>query len=392
MIKVPGFKASGVSSGVKNKSKKDLALIYAEAPAKAAGVFTKNLVKAPPVLLGMERVKSGLCQAVLVNSGIANAFTGKEGYRDSVATSKSLAQMLKIDEELVIPCSTGVIGGRIQVGKMIKAYPDLLKRLRHDGFMDFALGIMTTDDFPKYASTTLKIGGKTGTIAVVGKGAGMIAPNMATMLAYVLTDIDLTKGAMSKALKTSVDDSFNKIIVDGDTSTNDTVLLLSSGLLGNKTISKSSGDYKKFLKALTEVCSEVAEMIVKDGEGATKVVKITVKGARTEKDAQKIARVLGSSIILKSAFFGEDPNWGRIVAGAGMSGVKFDPEKLDLYFDKHKVLSKSKVVMNEKKAHDIMHKDKFEVTLNINTGKESSFVIASDLTFDYIKINAHYRT
>ncbi len=391
VIKVPGFLAGGVSSGVKNNGKKDLALIYSDTPAMAAGVFTKNIVKAPPVILGMERIKSGLCQAVLVNSGIANAFTGKLGYKDSVLTSKSLANLLGIGEELVIPSSTGVIGGRLPVDKIQKALPKLIKELREDGFKDFAEGIMTTDAFPKYACAHIKLGSKTGTIAVIGKGAGMIAPNMATMLCYILTDINLSKRALSKALSSAVSNSFNKIIVDGDTSTNDTVLLLSSGCLGNRTIPETGPEYTKFEKALTEAATQVAEMIVADGEGATKTVKIIVRGARTEKEAERIARTIGTSLLVKTAFFGEDPNWGRIVAAAGRAGVKFDPDKIDLYFGEHKVLSNSKEVMDEKKAKRILKNPKFEVTLNIKSGKASSFVIASDLTFEYVKINAHYR-
>ena len=392
MIKIPGFLGSAVSSGVKKKGKKDLALIYSEVPAKAAGVFTTNIVKAPPVLLGMERVKTGIGQAVLVNSGVANAFTGKQGYKDSVTTSKYVADKLGIAESLVIPSSTGVIGGRLPIGKMKKAMPGLVNNLREDGFLDFADGIMTTDAFPKYAVKKVSIGKKRGTIAVIGKGAGMIAPNMATMLAYILTDFNISKRALTKVLKNTVNNSFNKIIVDGDTSTNDTVLILANGKLGNTLIKDSGADYNRLEKALTEVASEVAEMIVRDGEGATKVVKIIVKGARTVKDAEKIARTLGTSPLVKTAFFGEDPNWGRIVAAVGRAGIKFDPDKIDLYFEKQKILYNSKEVMNEKKAQTVLKKPKFEVTINIKSGKASSFVIASDLTFDYIKINAHYRT
>lgn len=392
MIKIPGFLGSAVSSGVKKKGKKDLALIFSEVPAKAAGVFTTNIVKAPPVLLGMERIKTGMCQAVLVNSGVANAFTGKPGYKDSVVTSKYAADKLGIAESLVIPSSTGVIGGRLPIAKMKKAMPELVKQLNEEGFLDVADGIMTTDAFPKYASKKVTIGKKRGTIAVLGKGAGMIAPNMATMLAYILTDFNISKRALTKALKNTVNNSFNKIIVDGDTSTNDTVLILANGKLGNTLIKDSGADYNKLEKALTEAASEVAEMIVRDGEGATKVAKITVKGAKTVKDAENIARTLGTSPLVKTAFFGEDPNWGRIVAAAGRAGVNFDPDKIDLYFDKQKILSNSKEVMNEKKAQTVLKKPKFEVTINIKSGKASSFVIASDLTFDYIKINAHYRT
>jgi len=392
MIKIPGFLGSAVSSGVKKKGKKDLALIFSEVPAKVAGLFTTNIVKAPPVLLGMERIKTGMCQAVLVNSGVANAFTGKPGYKDSVITSKYAADKLGIEESLVIPSSTGIIGGRLPIAKMKKAMPELINQLSKDGFMNVADGIMTTDAFPKYAVKKVSIGGKRGTIAVIGKGAGMIAPNMATMLAYILTDFNISKRALTKALKNTVNNSFNKIIVDGDTSTNDTVLILANGKLGNALIKDSGPDYNKLEKALTEAATEVAEMIVRDGEGATKVAKITVIGARTVKDAEKIARTLGTSPLVKTAFFGEDPNWGRIVAAAGRAGVNFDPDKIDLYFDNQKILSNSKEVMNEKKAQTVLKKPKFEVTINIKSGNASSFVIASDLTFDYIKINAHYRT
>jgi len=392
MIKVPGFLGSAVSSGVKRSGKLDLSLIYSEVPAKAAGVFTTNIVKAPPVLLGIDRIKSGYCQAVLINSGVANAFTGKQGLKDSIVTSKDAAHQLNISESLVIPSSTGVIGGRLPIDKMKNAMPNLVKKLSEDGFLDVAHGIMTTDAFPKYAVKQIKIGGKKGTIAIIGKGAGMIAPNMATMLAYILTDINVGKRALSKALKNTVNNSFNKIIVDGDTSTNDTVLILANGKLGNTLIKETGAEYKKFEMALSEAASEVAEMIVRDGEGGTKVAKIIVKGAKTEKDAEKIARVLGTSSLVKTAFFGEDPNWGRIVAAAGRAGVDFDTNKIDLYFDDQKILSNSKEVMDEKKAQSVLKKPKFEVTLNIKSGKASSFVIASDLTFDYIKINAHYRT
>lgn len=392
MIKIPGFLGSGVHSGIKKKGLKDLSLIFSEVPAKAAGVFTTNIVKAPPLLVGMDRIKSGLCQAVLVNSGIANAVTGKEGLKNSILTSKYAANELGISESLVIPSSTGVIGIQLPTEKIKKALPKLVKELREDGFLDVADGIMTTDAFPKYAVNQISLGRKKGTIAVIGKGAGMIAPNMATMLAYILTDINISKRALSKALKNTVNNSFNKVIVDGDTSTNDTVLMLANGKLGNSTVRDTAAEYKKVEDAVIETATEVAEMIVKDGEGATKVAKITVKGAKTEKDAEKIARVLGTSQLVKTAFFGQDPNWGRIVAAAGRAGVAFNPDKIDLFFDDEKVLANSRIVMNEKKAQKVLKKPKFEVTLDIKSGKSSSFVIASDLTFHYIKINAHYRT
>lgn len=392
MIRVPGFAGSGISCGIKKRGKKDLALIFSEKPARAAGMFTLNIVKAPPVILGMERIKSGYCQAVLINSGVANAFTGKAGLKAAVLTTQYVAKELGIDESLVIPSSTGVIGGQLPTDKIEKAAPRLVSELREDGLSDAAEAIMTTDAFPKYALTKVGIGGRTGTVCVIGKGAGMIMPNMATMLAYILTDINADKRTISKALRNSVDNSFNKIIVDGDTSTNDTVLLLANGKLGNTAIGVTSALYRKFEQAVTETATEVAEMIVKDGEGASKTVRIIVKGAKSEKEAENIARTIGTSLLVKSALYGEDPNWGRIVAAAGRAGVDFNPDRLDLYFGEHKVLSNSREVMDEGKALEIMKTPKFSITLDLKTGKKASFVITSDITYDYLKINAHYRT
>ena len=317
MIKIPGFLGSGVHSGVKKKGVKDLALIFSEVPAKAAGVFTTNIVKAPPLLVGMDRIKSGYCQAVLINSGIANAVTGKQGLKNSILTSKYAANELGISESLVIPSSTGVIGTQLPTDKIKKALPKLVKELRDEGFLDVADGIMTTDAFPKYAVNHISVGREIGTIAVIGKGAGMIAPNMATMLAYILTDINLGKRALSKALKNTVNNSFNKVIVDGDTSTNDTVLMLANGKLGNSAVRETAAEYKKFEDAVTETATEVAEMIVRDGEGATKVAKITVKGAKTEKDAEKIARVLGTSPLVKTSLLRRRPQLGKDSSRSG---------------------------------------------------------------------------
>jgi len=392
MIRVPGFAGSGISCGIKKRGKKDLALIFSEKPARAAGLFTTNIVKAPPVLVGMERIKSGLCQAVLINSGVANAFTGKAGMRAALLTTECAAGELGIDESLVIPSSTGVIGGPLPVDKINKAMPRLVEELSEEGLPDAAQAIMTTDAFPKYAITKVGIGGRTGTVCVIGKGAGMIMPNMATMLAYILTDINVGKRTLTKVLKNATDNSFNKIIVDGDTSTNDTVLILANGKLGNTALGLTGTLYRKFEQAVTEAASEVAEMIVRDGEGATKTVKIIVKGAKTVSDAESVARTIGTSLLVKSALYGEDPNWGRIVAAAGRAGVDFDPDKLDLYIGEHKILRNSKEVMDEAKALEIMKTPKFSITLDLKTGKRASFVITSDITYDYLKINAHYRT
>lgn len=392
MMKVPGFLCSGVSAGIKKNGKKDLGLIFSEVPAKASGVFTTNVVKAAPVLLGMERIKSGLCQAIVINSGNANVSTGKRGMRDAALTTKLAARELGIAESLVIPSSTGVIGVYLAIEKITNAIPDLVLKLSEDGLADTAEAIMTTDKFPKYASGQIEVGGKTGTICVIGKGAGMISPKMATMLCFIMTDVDIDAKAQEKALRNATDDSFNRIIVDGDMSTNDTVIMLSNGVLGNKPIKEGGKNYKRFEKILTELTTEVAEMIVRDGEGATKVVKITVKGTKTEGDAEKIARTIGSSLLVKTAFYGEDPNWGRILAAAGMAGVEFDPSKIDLYFDNYKVVRNGAEIMDEKEVKHILKQPKFPITLDIKSGKSSYFVIASDITMDYLKLNAHYRT
>lgn len=392
MIRVPGFLGCGISSGIKKNKKKDLGLIFSNVPARVSGIFTTNVVKAAPVLLGIERVKRGYCQAIVVNSGNANACTGKKGLEIAVSTSRLVARELGIHESLVIPSSTGLIGVPPPLEKIEKAIPRLVSELREDGFLDTAEAMMTTDKFSKYAVVQMKLGGSLGTICALGKGAGMIAPKMATMLCFILTDINLHAKAQKKALKNATDNSFNRIIVDGDMSTNDTVLLLSNGTLGNSPIKDRDKNYNEFEKLLTQVTTEVAEMIVRDGEGATKVVRIVVKGTRNEQDAEKIARTLGSSLLVKTALYGEDANWGRVLAAAGRAGVKFDPLKVDLYFGDSKVVRKGIETMDEDKVNHILKNPSFTITLDLKDGKSSYYVIASDITIDYLKLNAQYRT
>lgn len=392
MIEVPGFLSSGVYAGIKKKERKDLGLIFSEVPAKVAGVFTTNVVKAAPVIVAMERVRRGLCQALVVNSGNANACTATRGIRDAKLTTRMVARELEIEESLVIPSSTGVIGEFLPVKTIERAVPSLVSSLRRDGLLDMADAIMTTDRFPKYASSRVKIDGSVGTICAIGKGAGMIAPQMATMLCFILTDISLPRRAMARSLRNSVEASFNRIIVDGDTSTNDSVILLSNGLLGNRAISETDRSYRRFERALTDLSTEIAEMIVKDGEGATKVVRVLVKGARSEGDANQIARTVGSSILVKAAFYGQDPNWGRLIAAAGRAGVKFDPKRVDLYFGDYRVVRNGLEVMEGNEFVNVIRQPNFKVTIDIKSGKASSFVITSDITMEYLKLNAHYRT
>ena len=392
MKNTPGFLLSGVCAGLKKNEKRDLALIFSTVPARASAIFTKNLIKGAPVLVGQERIADGLCQALIINSVNANAFTGQRGYRDSLEVANTLSGRLGIDESLVIPSSTGVTGEWLRVGKIKKAIPKLVKGLGEDNVPEAAEAIMTTDSFPKYASRQLAVGEKTATVSAIGKGAGMICPNMATMLCFIMTDLNIQRKALSKALAAAASGSFNAITVDGDTSPNDSVFILANGVLGNREIKEKSGDYGKFVDALSSLCGEIAEMIVTDGEGATKVVRISVTEAKTERDAEKIARTIATSQLVKTAFYGEDANWGRIVAAAGRAGVKFDPEKIRLYFGGMEVFSKGIRSKPESRFASVFKKPSFTVTLSLGEGEAAYSILTSDLSHEYVSVNSDYRT
>ena len=392
MKTTPGFLLSGVSAGLKKNEKKDLALIFSTVPAHASAIFTKNLIKGAPVLVGKERIAGGFCQALIINSVNANAFTGQRGYEDSLDVANALSRQLGIDESLVIPSSTGVTGEWLRVGKIKKSIPKLTRCLGEDNARDAAEAIMTTDSFPKYASRQFSVGGKTATVSAIGKGAGMICPNMATMLCFVMTDLNVGRKALSKALAAAASGSFNAITVDGDTSPNDSVFILANGVLGNRQITEKGEDYGKFVDVLSSLCGEIAEMIISDGEGATKVIRINVTEARTEGDAEKIARTIATSQLVKTAFYGEDANWGRIVAAAGRAGVKFDPEKIKLYFDGIEVFSKGVRSKPESRFASVFKKPSFTVTLSLGEGKAAYSILTSDLSHNYVSINSDYRT
>ena len=392
MKNVPGFLLSGVSAGLKKNGEKDLALIFSTAPARTAAIFTKNLIKGAPLLVAQERLGGGFCQALIINSVNANAFTGQRGYEDALSVANALSARLGIDESLVIPSSTGVTGERLRIGKIKKSIPMLIKGLGEDNVCEAAEAIMTTDSFPKYASRQFAAGEKTATVSAIGKGAGMICPDMATMLCFIMTDLNVQRKALSKALAEAADGSFNAITVDGDTSPNDSVFILANGALGNREITEKSRDYGKFVEALLSLCAEIAEMIVRDGEGATKVVRINVTEARTKGDAEKVARTIATSQLVKTAFYGEDANWGRIVAAAGRAGVKFDPEKIKLYFGGTEVFSKGVRSKPESRFASVFKKPSFTVTLSLGEGKADYSVLTSDLSHKYVSINSDYRT
>lgn len=392
MENAPGFLLSGISAGLKKNEKRDLALIFSTVPARASAIFTKNLIKGAPLLVAEERIRGGFCQALIINSVNANAFTGQRGYEDSLEVANTLSRRLGIDESLVIPSSTGVTGEWLRVGKIKKSIPRLIKGLGKGNSLEAAEAIMTTDAFPKYASRQFSVGKKTATVSAIGKGAGMICPNMATMLCFIMTDLNIGRKALSKALSAAAEGSFNAITVDGDTSPNDSVFILANGILGNEKITEKSEDYGKFVDVLSSLCGEIAEMMVSDGEGATKVVRINVTEARTERDAEKIARTIATSQLVKTAFYGEDANWGRIVAAAGRAGVKFDPEKIKLYFGGIEVFSEGVRSKPESRFASAFKKPSFAVTLSLGEGKATYSVLTSDLSHKYVSINSDYRT
>ncbi len=387
-----GFLFSGVASGLKKNSQKDLGLIYSEVPASIAGVFTKNRVQAAPVLLDRERIKRGLCQAVIANSGSANCCTGDQGMKDAVSEAKLAAYGLNISEELVLVASTGVIGKPLALDKIESAVPALVKSLSPSGINDFAQAIMTTDTVPKIVSRNGNMGGSGFNITGVAKGAGMICPDMATMLCFVCTDAEASPVYLQEALAYSVEKSFNRITIDGDTSTNDTVLIMANGISGASVKSQSEKEY--FQELLDEVLTELAKMVVKDGEGATKLVDVIVKGAASGSEAEKIAKTIANSSLVKTALFGEDANWGRIFAAAGRSGVEFDPELADIWFDDVLMVKNGMGCgdVAEKEATKVLKKPEFAITVDLKNGDGKASVLTCDFSIDYVKINADYRS
>jgi len=387
-----GFKAAGIASGLKKNGLLDLGLILSETPATVAGVFTKNRVQAAPVLLCKKRIHSGTSRAVIANSGNANCCTGDQGMADAIRMARLAADALGIAEDQVLPASTGVIGQPLPVGKIEAALPDLVAVLSPDGLMDFARAIMTTDTKPKMISRQGHVNGKTFTVTAVAKGAGMICPNMATMLCFVMTDIAAESGTLQPMLAASVDKSFNRITIDGDTSTNDTVLVLANGMSG---ISLAAGEgLSVFQDVLDMVLVDLAKLVVKDGEGATKLVEIVVKAAASEDDAKKIVFTVANSSLVKTALFGQDANWGRIFAAAGRSGAVFNPETVDIRFDDVRIVKDGLWAgpEAEQKATMVLQKPEFRIIIDLKNGDGQYSGWTCDFSIDYVKINADYRS
>jgi glutamate N-acetyltransferase / amino-acid N-acetyltransferase len=391
-----GFSFAGVHCGLK-KTKLDLGLLLSEVPAAAAAVFTSNQVVAAPVELcrahlGKSRQK---IRGIIVNSGNANCCTGADGYAASLATAKTLAQQLgRVEPSQVLVCSTGVIGVPLQVDKILVAVPELVRACKPEAssFEHFARAIMTTDTVPKWASEKIRIGGKQVRIAACAKGSGMIHPNMATMFGFLATDAAIPETALSRLLRAAVGPTFNSISVDGDTSTNDTVAILANGQSGVRSITGGS-NYQKLSEAVQAVCKSLALAIVADGEGAQRIIEIEVRGASSDKAADQIARTIANSPLVKTAFAGADPNWGRILAAAGRSGVKFDFHRVNIWLAGVEVCRGGREYpFDEVVTHEKMLEKFVTIVVDLHAGEGKARMWTCDLTKEYIHINASYRT
>ena len=385
---VPGFRSAGVAGGIKSTGAKDLALIVCDGIAVSAGTWTSNKVKSAPVLVSMERIKSGKTQAVVVNSGNANACTGEQGLDDARRTTELVASGLNINPELVLVASTGKIGRKMPMDKIENGIKLALSNLSYSGGHDSAEAIMTTDTFCKEVAIEFDIQKKKAHIGGMVKGAGMINPNMATMLCFITTDVCIEQSLLQKALKTAVNSSFNMISVDGDTSTNDTVIILANGKAENSPINRIDSAYEVFLKSLTYVTTSLAKMIAKDGEGATKFIELTIRGAKTEQDARKACHAIAQSPLLKCALFGEDPNWGRIMSSMGSSGIDMDQNNVDIWFDDLKIVQNGITTgFSEESAKEILKKKEYKITIDLKVGNAKATLWTCDLSYDYVKIN-----
>lgn len=391
---VRGIKASGIHCGIKSGKKKDLALIYSDSNATAAGVFTTNVVFAAPVYVSRKNLLDNNAQAIIINSGIANSATGEKGIKDAHQMAYLTASALNIPQSSVIVASTGLIGRFLPMKKIASGINKAVSSLSKDGGKEAAEAIMTTDTFPKHIAVQFKLAGSLVTIAGMAKGAGMIRPDMATMLAFLVTDADVTGNLLRKILEDAVKKTFNRITVDGDTSTNDMVIILANGLSGSKTISSRSKDAEKFIEAIEYVCENLSLMIVRDGEGATKLIRIDIMGARTETDASEIAFRIAESPLVKTSLYGKKCNWGRVIAAVGSAGVSIDPKKIDIFFGSIQVVRNGLGLgsKKEKEAEAYLLSKEVCISVDLHLGKAVGTVWTTDLSPEYISINADYTT
>ena len=391
---VQGIRAAGIHAGIKATDAKDMTLIVTDAPASAAGVFTKNSVTAAPVLVCREHLNDGQAQAVIVNSGNANACTGEVGMANARRMAATTAEQLGIDTDLVLVSSTGVIGQQLPMDKIENGIQAAASALSTEGGSDAAEGIMTTDTHPKSFAVEVEIDGVPVRIAGIAKGSGMIAPNMATMLSYLTTDARINAETLQSALNRVIDDTYNLLTIDTDRSTNDTVIILATGRAGNANIVDANGEnYEAFCDGLLFVCTELVKMLARDGEGATKLVEVVVKHAANRDDAEKAARAVAESPLVKTAVFANDANWGRIMMAIGKSGAEFDPYQVDVWLADYRLVKDGMDAgYDEDKATALFAQDPVRITIDLGAGDAEITMWTCDYSYDYIRINADYRT
>jgi glutamate N-acetyltransferase/amino-acid N-acetyltransferase len=391
-IAVPGFRFAGISAGIKASGAPDLALLEADAPVPIAGVFTRNRVRAPPVLIARRRVRGGRARAVLVNSGNANACTGAAGFEAVRVTTAAIAERLGVRATLVIPASTGVIGAPLPAERIVGTADRLIEALRPEGAGDFARAIMTTDRWPKIASVEVQLGRQRARVLGIAKGAGMIHPDLATTLAFLVTDAGASPALLSSLLRAAVEPTFNAISVDGDTSTNDTILLLASGR--GPAVGARSKEARALGAALTEVLDALGRSIVRDGEGARHVARIEVDGLPSNRAARQVARTIATSPLVKTALHGRDANWGRILAAAGRSGVSFDPDRVEIRIEDETIVRNGMPVGKEAEARAvrILQQTEYTIRVRFGRGKGRAHYLTCDLGADYVAVNSNYRS
>ncbi|HKT35881.1 MAG TPA: bifunctional glutamate N-acetyltransferase/amino-acid acetyltransferase ArgJ [Nitrospira sp.] len=389
-----GFLAAGLHCGIKKRGLLDLALVVSERSGPIAGVFTTNRVVAAPVILDRQHLRRGIGRAIVINSGNANACTGQQGMAAARKTAALVARRLGRPIEEVFIGSTGVIGRTLPVDRIVKALPAIFSQLSTHGGTQAACAILTTDLKPKSVVRRARINGRTITVGGMAKGSGMIHPNMATMLAYLTTDAAITRTALQRALVQAADASFNCISVDGDTSTNDTALCLANGMAGNRRIKEGSAAFGQFVTLLTDACEALALAICRDGEGVTKVVKIDVTGADSMVHARAVARTIGTSNLVKTALFGEDANWGRVMAAIGRAGVPLDPSKLSVSFGGVPMVRRGVGLglIAERLIAKVFHRKEFTISVALGQGSHRAHLWTTDLSYDYVRINASYRS
>ncbi len=388
---VSGVKAAGIHAGIKKTEAKDLAVIATDAPANAAGVFTKNSVTAAPVVVCREHLSVPMAQAIVVNSGNANACTGGTGMKNAYRMAELTAEQIGIDTDLVLVSSTGVIGQQLPMDKIENGIQIAVNALsKNDGGTEAAEAIMTTDTYPKSIAVEFEIDGKAVRIGGIAKGSGMIAPNMATMLSFLTTDVKINSETLQSVLTQVVDNTYNLLTIDTDRSTNDTVLILATGNADNTEIVETKG---RFYDALLYVCTELVKMLARDGEGATKLVEVIVKGAKNREDAEKAARAVAESPLVKTAVFANDANWGRIMMAIGKSSAEFDPYRVDVRLGDYLLVKNGMDSgYDEDKATQLFDNDTVQININLRAGDSEITMWTCDYSYDYIRINADYRT